>query len=279
MTRWFRMYDEILDDPKVQKLDADDFRAWVNLLCIASKNGGVLPSVDDIAFALRRSLDDALTLLGRLLSATLIDKRSGGADGFHYVPHGWDKRQYKSDASTERVKRFRERSKTVSETGPEPDTESDTEQSPPNPPQTGGSAGPVDPLALASDLCRVAGIGKAGTAAVGHVKRWLGSGISEATIRATVAAMTRNAGGRTLSLKRFDQPVRRAHAERRVNGTPKPPETIEELERAAEFRDSIGEHEAAEGYRRRAASMRNGEAIPVGVIAATLVSPPPGDAR
>jgi hypothetical protein len=78
MSRWFRMYDEILDDPKVQKLPADDFRAWVNLLCLASKNDGILPSADDIAFALRRSSNDVLTLLERLLNATLIDRHSGG---------------------------------------------------------------------------------------------------------------------------------------------------------------------------------------------------------
>jgi hypothetical protein len=40
-------------------------------------------------------------------------------------PHNWDKRQYKSDVSTERVKRFRNGKRNVSETPPE--TEADTE--------------------------------------------------------------------------------------------------------------------------------------------------------
>jgi hypothetical protein len=137
MSRWFRMYDEILDDPKVQKLPAEDFRAWVNILCLASKNEGVLPSADDIAFALRRSPNDVVTLLERLLNATLIDKRNGGPNGYHYAPHGWDKRQFKSDTSTERVKRFRNRQRNAEETPPEPDTESDTEQSPQPPTKRG----------------------------------------------------------------------------------------------------------------------------------------------
>lgn len=123
MTRWFRMYDELLDDPKVQKLPAHDFRGWVNLLCLASRNDGRLPPVSDIAFALRETQDAVSTLLERLLDGGLIERRSGGADGAHYAPYRWDERQYKSDTSTGRVKRFRERSKTVAETPPETETE------------------------------------------------------------------------------------------------------------------------------------------------------------
>lgn len=127
---WLRLYDEVLDDPKVQKLSGDDFKAWINLLCLARRHDGILPDLEAIAFALRMSVDGARTVLERLLNGTLIDRRSGGVDGAHYAPHGWDKRQYKSDGSTERVKRFRERSKTVTETPPETetDTESETEK-------------------------------------------------------------------------------------------------------------------------------------------------------
>ena len=42
MQRWFRMYEEILDDPKVQKLPDDLFKAWVNVLALSSRNGGKL---------------------------------------------------------------------------------------------------------------------------------------------------------------------------------------------------------------------------------------------
>lgn len=127
MSRWFRMYDEVLDDPKVQRLPAEDFRAWVNLLCLATRNEGRIPPLEDVAFALRRSLDGARTLLERLRDGGLIDSCSGGEHGKHDAPHGWKKRQYKSDTSTERVKRFRERSKPVAETPPETETETETE--------------------------------------------------------------------------------------------------------------------------------------------------------
>lgn len=123
MSRWFRFYEEALDDPKVQKLDGDTFKTWVNLLCLASRGSGFLPPIADVAFGLRLSVADAGTVLERMLSATLIDKLSGGADGYRYAPHGWHERQYKSDTSTERVKRYRERSKTATVTAPETETE------------------------------------------------------------------------------------------------------------------------------------------------------------
>lgn len=125
MSRWFRMYDELLDDPKVQRLSGDDFKGWVNLLALASRNGGKLPSIADIAFALRETENAVSTLLERLLNGGLIEPRSGGANGMHYAPYKWNERQYKSDTSTDRVKRFRERSKPVTETPP--DTETETE--------------------------------------------------------------------------------------------------------------------------------------------------------
>lgn len=128
MSRWFRLYDELLDDPKVQRLSGDDFKAWINLLCLASRNDGNLPSTEDIAFALRLDGKKASALLQRLVSVGLLDE----ADG-RFSPHGWNARQYKSDVSTGRVKQFRERQKAVSgnggetfhETPPETDTETD----------------------------------------------------------------------------------------------------------------------------------------------------------
>jgi hypothetical protein len=122
MTRWFRFYSEALEDPKVQRLDGETFKAWVNLLCLAAKNSGRLPPVEDVAFALRIGADAAQALLDRLFNASLLDRSKSGS-GFRYAPHGWQERQYKSDTSTERVKRFRQRSETVTETPPDTETE------------------------------------------------------------------------------------------------------------------------------------------------------------
>lgn len=128
---WFRFYNEALDDPKVQRLDGDTFKTWVNLLCLCARHDGLPKSIQDISFALRVDLHGCSTVLSRLADAGLLDRLHGGVDGMHYAIHAWDKRQYKSDTSTERVKRFRERSsnatETVNETPPDTDTETDTE--------------------------------------------------------------------------------------------------------------------------------------------------------
>ena len=35
--QWLRLYDDVLDDPEVQRLPPDLFKHWVNLLCLANK--------------------------------------------------------------------------------------------------------------------------------------------------------------------------------------------------------------------------------------------------
>lgn len=124
MARWFRFYNETLDDPKAQKLAPPLFKHWVNLLCLAARNDGYLPSPADCAFALRVTEPVAEQTLRTLQDAGLIDVTETGME-----PHNWRSRQHISDVSTERVKRYRQRSakrdETVSVTPP--DTETDTE--------------------------------------------------------------------------------------------------------------------------------------------------------
>src|SRR6186713_1925318 len=110
MTRWFRFYDDAVNDPKLIKLSDDIFRAWVNLLCVASKNDGVLPAVDDVAIILRVKVARAAAIITELVSFGLLDKTATG-----FTPHNWDGRQFKSDISNERVKRYRERQRNVTE--------------------------------------------------------------------------------------------------------------------------------------------------------------------
>ena len=122
---WFRFYHEALDDPKVQKLDPATFKHWVNLLCLACRNDGRFPSNFDIAFNLRIDEIALESLLDRLVIGGLIDVRKGGPNGSYIAPHGWEKRQFKSDSSSDRVKRYRQRSKNVTETPPDTDTDTD----------------------------------------------------------------------------------------------------------------------------------------------------------
>jgi len=106
MSRWFRVYDEMLDDPKVQRLEAGLFRVLVNLWCLASRHDGRLPPTADLGFSLRLDPAALETALAALAAAGFLD--TDPADG-SLRPHGWDRRQYVSDRSTERVRAHRRR--------------------------------------------------------------------------------------------------------------------------------------------------------------------------
>lgn len=182
MSRWFRLHEEILDDPKVQRLSGEDFKVWINLLCLTSKHGGRLPPIADIAFALRLQEETVSTVLERLLNGGLIVKRTGGVNGSHYAPHKWDERQYKSDTSTGRVKRFRERSKTVAETPPETEAETDT------PLDKSNGAAPSSDKQFWDGAKAYLGTSKAGM-----IGRWVGEHGKVETARAITAAQIERA--------------------------------------------------------------------------------------
>lgn len=130
MARWFRVYEDLVDDPKVQRLPPVTFRALINLWCLAAGNDGRLPPVADIAFKLRVTEADTVTLLDELRNAGLLDQDEETG----LSPHNWNGRQFKSDVSNDRVKRHRQRRRNVTsdevETPPEAetDTEPETEQ-------------------------------------------------------------------------------------------------------------------------------------------------------
>jgi hypothetical protein len=120
MSRWFRLYGDVINDPKVLSLSEAMRWTWVAVLCAASKNDGKLPANDHLALMLRVTKQRAAAIIATLHAAGLIDKTEIG-----FAPHNWDSRQYKSDVSTERVKRFRNGKRNVSETPPEAETESE----------------------------------------------------------------------------------------------------------------------------------------------------------
>lgn len=105
--RWLRLYVEILNDPKVQRLSPHLFRTWVNLLALAGQNNGRLPGTSDIAFHLRMSTSDASSHIDDLILAELIDVHPDRS----MSPHNWDRRQFVSDCGTssERVRKFRQK--------------------------------------------------------------------------------------------------------------------------------------------------------------------------
>lgn len=121
--RWFRFYERTLDNPKMQRLPGETFKALVNLWCLASKHNGVLPTIEDCAFVLRKSEAQVRKLLSDFADQGFMLEIDPGC----FAPTDWNEWQYKSDVSTDRVKRFRKRQRNVSETAPETDTESETD--------------------------------------------------------------------------------------------------------------------------------------------------------
>lgn len=129
MSRWFRFYGEALNDHKVQSLTPDLFKTWVNLLCAASLNDGVLPPADRLSFELRVSAHEMQSRLDELVLLGLLDIRPDKK----LEPHNWEKRQWKSDDSKERVRKHRNSKRggngdvTVTVTPPESESYTDTD--------------------------------------------------------------------------------------------------------------------------------------------------------
>jgi hypothetical protein len=118
---WFRMYAEAAGDPVLQSLAFDDQRHYFILLCL--KCGGTLDR--DVAEEHRERIIarglglDAVTaseVKRRLLEVSLVDQ--------NWQPLGWDKRQYNSDISTDRVRKYRNNK----ESGNVSETENETSQ-------------------------------------------------------------------------------------------------------------------------------------------------------
>lgn len=102
---WFKLYDGIVDDAKVQRLRPRLFKFWINLLCLTSRFGGKLPSIEQMSLSLRCSHGSLLRHLRDLKKVGLLDgEPENGA-----IPHNWQGRQRVQSSSAERVKRFRER--------------------------------------------------------------------------------------------------------------------------------------------------------------------------
>ena len=122
--KWFRFYDEILDDPKLFNLSDSEFRCFVNMLCLANKR-----SRDTQGQVKRGSIDVQGVNLLRLLRChhktfesttrklTELSIISNNGNGIEFIH--WDKRQYESDDVNIRVKRYRNVTRNVTVTPPD----------------------------------------------------------------------------------------------------------------------------------------------------------------
>lgn len=223
VSRWFRFYAAAMRNPKVVGLSDKDFRLWVGLMAIASENDGTIPGDDTLKTLLGLRYDHLKSGLSRLISAALIDVIDGG-----YEPHNWRKHQYKSDTSTERVKKYRSErnvSKALRETAPEAEADTDSIKQPSSVPETARATVPPDRETQPSEFeqrCRsladlinlIRPIAETDRA---QLREWLRDGlhfdwhIVEGAKR--VVARIEAKGGAVRSFKYLDGGVREYHAE------------------------------------------------------------------
>ncbi len=119
--QWFRLYQEFATDPKVQMLSEANQRRLVMLFCFRC-NSDVTLHDEEITFQLRISPEEWATTKAEFI-------RRGFMNDDNEVLN-WDKRQYISDSSNQRVKKFRESRKrecNVTVTPPDTDTDTDTD--------------------------------------------------------------------------------------------------------------------------------------------------------
>jgi hypothetical protein len=151
---WFRCYGEMVDDAKLRLLAFEDRWHYVAILCC--KTQGLLdetkPELLDRIVGLKlglasRELDEVRR---RLIEVELIDR--------DWQPLGWNSRQFVSDTSAERTRKWRERKTSPtpppkeSKTKTETDTEGDVTSDVTEPSQT--LAGIGTPLGVNSDAFR-----------------------------------------------------------------------------------------------------------------------------
>ncbi len=112
--KWFRFYSEALQDPKVQALRPELFKAWINLLCLASDQDdrGSLPPLANIAFVLHITPNRAERIVAELVDRGLVDEDDDGRRRMH----AWDERQAGGDSGADRMRRYRDRIRAAGET-------------------------------------------------------------------------------------------------------------------------------------------------------------------
>lgn len=111
--RWFRFYTDAIDNSKLKLIAFEDRWHFVALCCLKRK--GLLDTTDDpnlerrIAISLGVQIAELDEIKRRLLEVNLINE--------NYSPIGWDDRQFESDSSTKRTRKWRERKQLQDQAG------------------------------------------------------------------------------------------------------------------------------------------------------------------
>lgn len=97
--QWFRMHAEFATDPKIQCLNETFQRRFVMFLCLQCTGEFERLSLEELAFALRIEPTELQQTIDAFKAKGFLDENG--------KIRNWNKRQYKSDSSTERVRKHR----------------------------------------------------------------------------------------------------------------------------------------------------------------------------
>jgi hypothetical protein len=129
---WFRLYAEFATDPKVQTLTEAMQRRFIMLMCLQCDGTLQKLSEKEIAYALGITENKLLKTFQNFFEKMLIYRDENNSEKIFIT--NWNKRQYVSDTSTDRVKKhrdkkanetFQERYGNATETAPDTDTDTD----------------------------------------------------------------------------------------------------------------------------------------------------------
>jgi hypothetical protein len=134
--QWFRLYNDIVDNHKIRMLAFEDRWHFIAIMACHSQElgGGDEFFERSLAIKLGVQVRELEEIQRRLMDVNLIDA--------NWIPIGWDDRQFLSDNSKARVKKYREKQRlsksvtgvkrdcnvTVTVQDTDTDTDTDTEQ-------------------------------------------------------------------------------------------------------------------------------------------------------
>ena len=132
--QWFRLYNDIVDNHKIRMLAFEDRWHFIAIMACHSQElgGGDEFFERSLAIKLGVQVRELEEIQRRLMDVNLIDA--------NWIPIGWDDRQFLSDNSKARVKKYREKQRlsksvtgvkrdcNVTVTVQDTDTDTDTEQ-------------------------------------------------------------------------------------------------------------------------------------------------------
>ena len=99
---WFRKYSEWMNDPKVQMMPEADQRRLDMLFCLRC-SGQAAPSDEVVIFTLRISPEEWARSKALFIEKGFINEKNRLLN--------WEKRQYETDSSAERMRKYRQKKK------------------------------------------------------------------------------------------------------------------------------------------------------------------------